>query len=321
MATKLTRLDLAAWLVSRDNPLTARVTANRVWQRFFGVGLVETEADFGMQTPEPVHRELLDYLASKLQRSVHIPREGYTGLKSLHRLIVTSATYRQSSNARPDISIVDPSNRLVARQQRMRLEAEFIRDAALTASGLLSPKIGGPSVFPHQADGILENRATPATWTMSEGEERYRRGLYTWVWRLTPHPNLPLFDAPDGVTACTHRDKSNVPVQALTLLNDPTFVEAARSLAARIVTASSRTDDERIRLLMRTCLSRAPTTPELQLIQELLANQHTAFAADKGVATQVAGDRVPRGCDVPEFAMWVVASRVVMNLDEFITRE
>ncbi|MBP88473.1 MAG: hypothetical protein CMJ64_17455 [Planctomycetaceae bacterium] len=310
---KLTRLDLADWLLASDNPLTARVTANRIWQRFFGVGLVETEADFGMQTPEPIYGELLDCLAGELHRA--------RSLKSLHRLIVTSATYRQSSNARLDLIEIDSGNRLLSRQRRIRLEAELIRDVTLAASGLLATQLGGQSVFPHQAVGILQNRATPATWTMSEGEDRYRRGMYTWVWRLTPHPNLPLFDAPDGVTACTRRDKSNVPVQALTLLNDPTFVEAARSLAARIVTSSAKSDSERIGLLTRTCLSRDPTSPELELLNALITNQRQALAADQTAVTQIAHAAVPPDCDAAEFATWVVASRVVMNLDEFITRE
>ena len=349
---QLTRLDLAAWLLSPDSPLTARVTVNRIWQRFFGLGLVETESDFGMQTPKPLHGELLDYLASELRgrtkrslemnaqfaiqdlrRSQPIPESrlgnhlqiplssGWRGLKSPHRLIVTSATYRQSSNTRPDLGGVDPSNRLLARQRRIRLEAELIRDVSLAVGDRLCNKLGGPSVFPYQADGILKNRATPAAWKMSAGEDRYRRGIYTWVWRLTPHPNLPLFDAPDGVSACTRRDRSNVPVQALTLLNDPSFVEAARALAIQIVTSSAKSGDERITLLTRTCLSRDPSIPELKLLQELIADQRQIFAGNQDEAVQVSGDSVPPDCDTAELAVWVVVSRVLMNLDEFITRE
>jgi hypothetical protein len=317
---KLTRLDLARWLLAADNPLTARVTANRIWQRFFGLGLVETEADFGMQTPEPLHRELLDYLAMEL-RSASGTQNAWQGIKSLQRLIVTSATYRQSSNARPELAAHDPGNRMLARQRRIRLEAELIRDVSLSASGLLSKKLGGPSVFPHQAEGILQNRATPAAWSISSGEDRYRRGMYTWVWRLTPHPNLPLFDAPDGVTACTRRDQSNVPVQALTLLNDPSFVEAALALAARLVTSTAESDSQRIELLTRICLSRDPTLEESQLLQDLTATQRQVFATGAATATQIAGERAPPGSDIAELATWVVACRVVMNLDEFITRE
>ncbi len=314
----LTRLELAGWLLSPENPLPARVTANRVWQRFFGLGLVETESDFGMQTPQPLHSQLLDYLACELRGATS---PGWRGLKSLQRLIVTSATYRQSSNSRPELAEVDSGNQLFARQRRVRLEAEIIRDVWLAAADLLSNKLGGPSVFPFQVDGILKNRATPAEWRMSDGEDLYRRGMYTWVWRLTPHPNLPLFDAPDGVTACTRRDRSNVPVQALTLLNDPSFVEAARALAMRIATSSARSDDERIRLLIRTCLSRDPSIPESKLLQNLISQQRQAFGANPNEAAQVSGNSAPPDFDVAEFASWVVVSRVVMNLDEFITRE
>jgi len=317
-ATPLTRLDLAAWLLSPDNPLTARVTANRIWQRFFGLGLVETESDFGIQTPEPLHSALLDYLAGELRGNAQSP---WQGLKPLHRLIVTSATYRQSSTVRPELADIDPGNRLLARQRRLRLESELIRDISLSSAGLLCHSLGGPSVFPPQADGILTNRATPATWTPSSGQDRFRRGMYTWNWRLTPHPHSPLFDAPDGVTACTRRVRSNVPVQALTLLNDPSFVEAARALAARIVSSSAESDSERIRLLCQTCLSREPSAAEHQLLQSLITHQRQSFTADPQQALLASGNSTRSVDRVSELATWVVASRVVMNLDEFITRE
>jgi len=318
--TKLTRLDLARWLLASDNPLTARVTVNRIWQRFFAVGLVGTESDFGVQTAEPLHRELLDYLAVRL-RPTERANESWSGMKPLHYLIVTSATYRQSSDTRTDLATTDPGNRFLARQTRIRLEAELIRDVSLASGGLLSNRIGGPSVFPRHAVGILQNRATPATWTTSKGDDRYRRGMYTWVWRLTPHPNLPLFDAPDGVAACTRRDRSNVAVQALTLLNDPSFVEAARSLAIRIIRADAHTDSDRIAALTRLCLSRDPTPPELKLLEELISNQRQAFIANPGEARAIARDATPPKYDVADIATWIVASRVVMNLDEFTTRE
>ena len=317
-ATPLTRIDLAAWLVSPDNPLTARVTVNRVWQRFFGLGLVETESDFGIQTPEPLHSALLDNLAVELRGD---PQSSWRGLKPLHRLIVTSATYRQSSTVRPELADIDPGNRLFARQRRLRLEAELIRDVSLSSAGLLCHSLGGPSVFPTQADGILTNRATPATWTTSSGQDRFRRGMYTWNWRLTPHPHWPLFDAPDGVTACTRRVRSNVPVQALTLLNDPSFVEAAQALAARIVSSSAPSDRERIRLLCHTCLSREPSAAEQQLLQTLITHQRQSFTADPQQARLASGNPTGFTGPVSELATWVVASRVVMNLDEFITRE
>lgn len=317
---QLTRLDLAHWLIAGNNPLTARVTANRIWQRLLGVGVVRTENDFGMQTPIPVHRELLDYLASEL-RGTDGDSEQWHGFKSIIRLIVSSATYRQSSDVRADLTVSDPMNSLLARQRRFRLEAEAIRDMALATSGLLCRKMGGPSVFPYQAEGILEHRATPATWILSEGEDRYRRGLYTWVWRLTPHPSLPLFDAPDGVTACTRRTRSNVPVQALTLLNGPTFIEAARATAVRVLAAAAKSDAERLVTLMKICLSREPSTSELRLLQTLITEQREVFNSNQEQALKVCQSSAPPDCSSVEFATWVVASRVILNLDEFISRE
>ena len=221
-----TRVELAQWLTARENPLTARVAMNRLWQRDFGRGLVDTENDFGIQTAPPSHPDLLDWLASEFL-------DGGGRMKRMHRLIVSSATYRQSSTLRPELLAADPENRWLARQRRFRLEAEILRDSSLAVAGALSSKIGGPSVFPQQPDGVLDYRATKANWVISTGEGRYRRGMYTWFWRLTPHPMLTLFDAPDGTAACTRRDRSNTPVQALTLLNDPLFVDGARMLAAR----------------------------------------------------------------------------------------
>jgi hypothetical protein len=308
------RLDLARWLIADNNPLTARVTVNRIWQRYFGLGLVETENDFGVQTPQPLHAKLLDFLADDF-------RSGGWSLKRLHRLIVTSSTYRQSSTVRRELKTIDPRNRLLARQRRLRVEAEIIRDVALTSSGLLSRKLGGPSVFPYQPEGILNNRATPAVWTMSEGENRYRRGMYTWVWRLTPHPHLPLFDLPDGIASCTKRDRSNVPVQALTLLNDPTFLECARKLAVRVLGRSTASDDERISRLFRTCLSRDPQLVEIQLVTKLLQKQRLSLATNQVEAKEIIGDTPVTEGDISELAAWVVVCRTILNLDEFITRE
>ena len=265
-----------------------------------------------------MHRDLLDYLAFELQRGTG---RNWLGLKSLHRLIVTSAAYRQSSNARPRLADRDPDNRLLARQQRRRLEAELIRDVSLAASGLLCSKIGGPSVYPHQIDGILVNRATPATWTTSHGEDVYRRGMYTWVWRLTPHPNLPLFDAPDGVTACTRRDSSNVPVQALALLNDSSYYEAARELGKRVIGSSTESDEEKMKGLVQNCLSRQPSRPELALLQNLITQQRQQFEANRKQTLQASGGLVSTETEAIEHATWTIVSRVIMNLDEFITRE
>ena len=207
------RLDLARWLVDRRNPLTARVTVNRVWQHYFGKGLVATDNDFGTQGSPPTHPELLDWLATEFME------RGWSQ-KKLHRLIVTSATYRQDSRHRPDLAAVDPENHWLGRQQRLRLEAEVIRDEALTASGLLNPKIGGPSVFPPQPEGASKLGQIQREWVASEGPDRYRRGMYTYFWRSSPHPGLMVFDAPDSTTSCTRRNRSNTPLQALTLLND-----------------------------------------------------------------------------------------------------
>jgi hypothetical protein len=242
-------------------------------------------------------------------------------LKRLHREIVTSATYRQSSRQRHELQVDDPRNRLLARQRRLRLEAELIRDASLTAGGLLSHQLGGPSVFPHQPEGVLQNRATPATWTMSEGRNRYRRGMYTWVWRLTQHPQLPLFDAPDGITACTRRHRSNVPVQALTLLNDPTFLEAARGLARRALHGPQTSDDGRVVCLFRTSLSRDPLPTEIELIRTLLNQQRTSLARQMEDARNIVGEGADAADSMSEAAAWVVVCRAIMNLDEFITRE
>ena len=314
------RLDLANWLVAERNPLTARVTANRVWQRLFGLGLVQTENDFGLQTPSPSHPALLDHLAFQLQRP------HWRGLKSLLRTVVTSATYRQASKVHRQFALRDPDNRWVSRQRRLRLEAEAIRDVWLQAGGRLSSKIGGQSVFPYQVEGVLENRATPATWTPSQGEDRYRRGLYTWVWRLTPHPMLPLFDAPDGVAACTNRDRSNVPVQALSLLNDPALVECSQSLARFVAGSHQGNDDERLESLLRICLSRDPHPGDRQVLLQLLQRQRSELKTDLSLSAQIIGlsdsELQTQGAVwIADAAAWTVVARVVMNLDEFITRE
>jgi len=308
------RLNLARWLMSRENPLTARVTVNRVWQRLFGRGLVTTQDDFGVQTPPPSHPQLLNWLASEFQASGWI-------FKDLIRLVVTSETYRQTSDLPRSQANLDPENILLGRQQRLRVEAEVIRDLSLATSGLLSRKMLGPGVFPWQPDGVLENRATPATWTISEGEDRYRRGIYTWVWRLTPHPHLPLFNAPDGVTACSRRDRSNVPVQALTLLNDPTFVECSRLLARRLLTEAGEATSARIDWLLQTCLSRRATERERTIVTTLLHDQCERLSAARDEAAAILRLETPATDQDVEAAAWTVVCRAVHNLDEFITRE
>jgi hypothetical protein len=271
---KPTRLDFARWLVARENPLTARVIVNRVWQQYFGHGLVETENDFGTMGSMPSNPELLDWLAVELMDS------GWS-LKHLHRLIVTSRTYRQSSTVQVAAAKVDPNNVLLWRQNRLRLDAEIVRDVCLTASGMLSPKMGGPPVYPPIPEGVMGLGQVKRTWQVSKGDDRYRRGLYTFIFRATPPPGLSVFDAPDGFSTCTRRLRSNTPLQALTLLNDSASVEFAQSLA-RII------EREGLEAGFRRCTARVPTTEEKQALAGLA---------------------------------YMEIARVLLNLDETITRE
>ncbi len=288
------RLDLAKWIIDPNNPLTARVTVNRMWQALFGRGIVETENDFGTQGTPPTNPDLLDWLATEFVR------DGWS-MKSMIRLMVTSATYRQSSAMRPDLLQIDPQNRLLARQSRLRLEAEILRDSALTASGLMNPQIGGPSVYPPQPDGIMKQQKVGRSWTASTGPDRYRRGMYTFFWRASPHPSLVLFDAPDANMACTRRNRSNTPLQALTLLNEESCVEQADALAKRIV--AEQPDDHRARIAraFELCLGREPREFEVNTLMALLEKER-ALAPD-------------------EQSAWKSVARVLLNLDEFITRE
>jgi hypothetical protein len=222
------RSTLARWIASKDNPLTARVIANRVWQAYFGRGIVETENDFGSQGTTPSHPKLLDWLA------VDLVERGWS-LKSLHRTIVHTRAYRRDSANRADLTAKDPDNRLLARQTRLRLDAELVRDSALVASGILTHKVGGPPVFPPIPDGVMSLGQVKRVWSTSKGPDRTRRGLYTFTYRVTPPPAFSVFDAPDGLASCTRRNRSNTPLQALTLLYDPAFFEAAQALASVIV--------------------------------------------------------------------------------------
>ena len=297
----MTRLDLAKWLVARDNPLTARVTVNREWQKFFGRGLVETENDFGYQGSFPTHRELLDWLALSFVEgcpNVSGPPTPWS-LKRLHKLIVLSATYRQASSARADLADKDPRNLLLGRQTRLRLEAETIRDVSLAASGLFNPKIGGPGVYPPQPKEVFLFTQSNHPWIESKGAERYRRGMYTYIWRQSQHPLLTTFDAADAQTPCTRRNRSNTPLQALHLANDPVFIELADGFGKRIVKEGPSDDVGRIAFAFRVCFARDPSSREAARIQSYL--------------------EVKRTTD-PKTA-WSAVARVLMNLDEFITRE
>ena len=292
-----TRLDLARWLVSADNPLTPRVTMNRVWMRYFGRGLVETEEDFGTQGTSPTHPELLDWLARTFVA------RGWS-MKAMHRLIVTSATYRQASKLRPELAEKDPRNLLLARQERVRVEAEIIRDAALSASGLFDPTIGGPSVHPPQAEGVYAFTQNTKKWVADSGGNRFRRAMYTTFYRAAPYPLFTTFDAPDFQTVCTRRARSDTPLQALTVANDPAFVEIAKGLAARVLRDVPQVDAEaRIKRAFAFGLCREPSHKELAI---LLA-YHQQQLADIG------------GNDAAA-AMFCVA-RTILNTDSFITRE
>jgi hypothetical protein len=306
-----TRLDFARWLASEDNPLTSRVTVNRMWQEFFGRGIVRTSEDFGTQGDAPTHPELLDWLATEF-------RENGWSVKRMHRLIVTSAAYRQSSKVRPELSTKDPENTLLSRQSRMRLPAELIRDTALAAGGLLNTKIGGPSVRPPQPAGVAElGYANSVKWNESEGPDRYRRGLYIHFQRTTPYPMLMTFDAPDSNVACTRRSRSNTPLQSLNLLNDPVFLEAAQGLALRVLTEPAK---DRIDYAFELALGRAPSARERERFSAYLDQQSGLAEKDPESAAKLM-PMAPEGISKTEAAAWAGASRVLLNLDEFITRE
>jgi mono/diheme cytochrome c family protein/cytochrome c553 len=327
------RLDLARWLVDPKNPLIARVTVNRFWQQYFGTGLVETENDFGTQGSEPTHPQLLDWLAVEFMSpssSGGKDTKKPWSMKHIHRLIVTSATYRQSSKMRADVAKVDPYNKLLARQNRLRLDAEIIRDNALAVSGLLSRKVGGPSVYPPQPDGIYRFTQVNREWKTSKGDDRYRRGVYTFFQRSAPYPALIVFDAPDGTSTCTRRVRSNTPLQALTLLNDQAFLELARGLANRVLTEGPKDDKGRINYAFRLCLARAPSEYELGRLEQYLTLQHKAYQqSPKDALAFLTFGQNPKEVKTPnipneqlaEQATWTALSRALLNLDEFITRE
>ncbi len=309
------RLDLAKWLIDPANPLTPRVTVNRTWMRYFGRGLVETEEDFGTQGSPPTHPDLLDYLGRRFIE------DGWS-MKKLHRLIVTSETYRRSSKARPDLADLDPRNLLLARQSRLRLDAEIIRDAALSASGLFTPVIGGPGVFPPQPDGIYAFTQNRKSWRTSSGPDRYRRAMYTFFYRSAPYPLLSTFDAPDFQTVCTHRVRSNTPLQALTIANDPAFLEIAQGLAARLLRDQPEGLEPKIRHAFQLALCREPSTEELSILTSYVRQQVDDFSTDQGAATALLSDDLLSSQVPPaEAAALVGLARAILNTDNFITRE
>ncbi|WLD13682.1 PSD1 and planctomycete cytochrome C domain-containing protein [Planctellipticum variicoloris] len=315
-STQPDRLDLAQWLISPEQPLTARVAVNHVWRHLFGEGLVRTPGDFGLRGEPPSHPELLDWLATKFRGDLGWSR------KQLIRLIVTSATYRQSSAHRPELVDRDPLNVWLARQSRFRVEAEIVRDLNLAVSGLLTPKIGGPSVFPPMpADLAALSYANSFSWKNSEGADRYRRGMYTFFKRTVPHPSLMTFDSPDANLTCVARTVSNTPLQALQLLNSEAHVEATQAMAKWLLEESAASDAERLTRAWRQCVARPPTEGELAALAELLAKSRAVYEADLPAAKEAVGTYAAKDVEPTENAAWVATLRVVLNLDEFVTRE
>ena len=302
------RLGLAYWLVDTNNPLTARVIVNRFWEQYFGRGIMETVEDFGTQSEPPSHPELLDWLATEFMAS------GWN-MKAMHKLIVMSATYRQSSKAPPELHQRDPYNRLYARGPRVRLEAEMLRDQALAVSGLLSRKVGGPSVFPPQPEGLWQMVYSGDKWETSKGEDKYRRGLYTFWRRSIPHPAMTTFDAPSREFCVLRRSRSNTPLQALTILNDAGYVEAAQALARRVAGRSCARDS--VEFAFRLCLARKPTGAELERLVQLYETELVHYRANLESAKYMAATKESNAA---ELAAWTVVANVLLNLDETITK-
>jgi hypothetical protein len=329
------RLALARWLVSDQNPLVGRVTVNRAWQAFFGHGLVRSDGDFGTQSDPPTHPELLDWLACEFVAPATAPTSSGEAagmdwsLKRLHRFIVTSATYRQSSRASAEQWRRDPENRLLARGPRFRVDAEIVRDLLLASSGLLAPKVGGPSVYPPQPESVTALAYGNETWKPSEGEDRYRRSLYTFSKRTAPFAAYTVFDGPTGENCIARRERSNTPLQALTLLNDAMFLELAQSLAKAAVeshpdstvavdrAAADQLANARATLLFRRLLTRAPSEDERTAIVAFQKSQQTRLEAGDLHPTKIGGAETTTA----EFASWVMVARAIMNLDEATTKQ
>jgi uncharacterized membrane protein len=308
------RLGLSYWLVDDNNPLTARVVVNRYWESMFGRGIVATPEDFGTQGDPPTHPELLDWLATEFMRDEW-------DMKAIKRLMVTSATYRQSSRVTPELLARDPYNTLLARGPRFRVEAEMVHDIALSASGLLSPKIGGPSVFPYQPEGIWDVPYSSDKWIISKGEDRHRRAIYTFIRRSAPYPSLVVFDAPSREFCTVRRVRTNTPLQALTTLNDPFFFEAARAMAKRMVREAGPGAPDRIRYGFRLCTSRRPSPAELNRLLSFYNQELEHYEKDEAGACQVIHADPHTTTNAPEMAAWTMVSNVLLNLDETISKE
>jgi hypothetical protein len=327
------RLGLAKWLLSDDQPLTSRVTVNRLWQSFFGTGIVKTSEDFGSQGELPSHADLLDWLASEFMHPSSSSSARGWDVKAMVRLLVTSSTYRQASNVTPETVAHDPENRLLAHGSRFRLQAEFIRDQALAVSGLLDGRLGGSSVLPYQPAGLWEelmSRADGASFSaqvyvQSHGADLYRRSMYTFWKRTVPPPTMSTFDAPDRETCTVRRSRTNTPLQALVLLNDPTYVEAARKLAERVIREGGSTPDDRIAYAFRLPLARKPRPDETTKLKQLLEAQLAHYRSSAGAAAAaklLAVGESPRDekLDAVELAAWTTITSVILNLDETVTK-
>ena len=322
------RLTLARWLVDPRSPTTARVAVNRLWQQYFGVGLVESVEDLGMQSPPASNRELLDWLAVEFMQPSQ-PGVAAWSVKHLHRLIVSSAAYRQSSRVSPVLLERDPNNRLLARGPRFRVEGEIVRDIALSVSGLINPTLGGRAVYPPAPEFLFQPPASygPKTWRVETGPDRYRRSLYTFRFRSIPYPVLQAFDAPNGDASCVRRLRSNTPLQALTSLNEPQFVEAAQALARKSVNEGGKTDDQRITFAFRQVLSRLPQPEELKALRRLLNQQRARIAegwlnaAEMAVGKSEPVTGLPSGVTPATLAAHTAVARALLNLDETITKE
>jgi hypothetical protein len=323
---RLTRLDLANWLVAPNNPLTARVCVNRLWKQYFGTGISKSLGDLGSQGESPVNPELLDWLAMEFMHpsADSAPAAKPWDVKHIVRLIVTSGAYRQSSVAAPQDRPIDPFNRLCSHQSRFRLDAETVRDNALQISGLLSLKMGGPSAKPYQPVGYWDALNFPTrTYEADKGENQYRRGVYTWWQRTFLHPSLAAFDAPSREESTCERNNSNIPQQALVLLDDPTYVEAARVFAARIVHEGGAAPADRIDWAFQTALNRKPRSQEAQLLSDLYQKHLDEYSKDPASAQKLVETGqapVPRDVNIAELAAWTSVSRVILNLSETITR-
>jgi len=320
------RLGFAEWIVDRRSPTTARVMVNRIWQTYFGQGLVTTPEDFGTRVEGPSHPELLDWLACEFMNP-SVPKAGVAqewSIKHIQRLIVTSATYGQSSRVTPEIYAKDQYDRLLERGPRVRVDAEMVQDIALSASGLLNPAIGGPSVFPPIPASVGDTVYSGFSWPESKGDDRYRRGLYTFWKRSLPFPSLSAFDAPSGETACPRRARSNTPLQALTTLNEQTFVEAAKAMALRVLKESGPDNKARARYAFRLCTGRSPTPFEVDRLLEFWKEQYEHFENDTAAAVKVASNdltNMPPEINLHKVAAWAMVSRAILNLDETITKE